>query len=177
MDDTQALTTIVETSPLDLAISAWLHAHGKRITYDAGVEQQGLDLDGDPGLLALAAQAFAYVPAKGKEPHKSTINHRLACLSSFYNYARRKKLYTGDNPIEAVDRAKVQEYAYAEPLDEETVHAALAAIDQSTMRGARDYALLSVLLQTARRVQEVASLQWQHVSMRRGKARLTFEHA
>ena len=30
MNDTQALTTIIESSNLDLAISAWLHKHGKR---------------------------------------------------------------------------------------------------------------------------------------------------
>ena len=44
------------------------------------------------------------------------------------------------------------------------------------MKGARDYAIQSVLLQTGRREQEVATLRWQHVSIHNGKARLTFKH-
>jgi hypothetical protein len=61
--DTQSLSTIVTESSIDLAISAWLHKHGKRSeeehtrtskAYDdtirqfrAGLQRQGLDLDSD----------------------------------------------------------------------------------------------------------------------------------
>lgn len=83
MNDTRAITTDVESSHLDLALSAWLQKHGKRIEM----------------------------------------------------------------------------------------------VDQNTLKGARDYVILSVLLYTDRRAQEVATLQWQHVSMHKGSVRLTFAHA
>ena len=106
----------------------------------------------------------------------STSNVRLAILSSFYVYARKLKFLEA-NPIDLLDREKVQEYASAQALDTDDVSAALAGIDQGTRSGARDYAILSVLLQTGRRAQEVATLQWQHMSIHKGRARLTFAHA
>src|SRR5262249_47494849 len=72
---------------------------------------------------------------------------------------------------------QVQQYAGAQALDTEEVATQLQGIDQSTLKGARDYAILSVLLYTGRRAQEVATLQWQHVRMHHGHARLTFVHA
>jgi integrase len=190
MNDT-ALTTIVESSHIDLALSAWLHKHGKRDNehtrtskayedtmrqFREGLQRQGLDLDTDPSAIALNAQAFAHGSTRGRQVKATTSNLRLAILSSFYTYARKLK-FLDQNPIELLDREKVQEYASAQALDVEDVTAALAGIDQSTLKGARDYAILSVLLYTGRRAQEVATLQWQHVSIHNGKARLTFAHA
>lgn len=200
----QALTTIVTSTPLDLAVSAWLHKHGKRVDaaghethtrtskayedtmkkFRKGLQSQGLDLDSpDVGKIALLAQAFASVSTRKdkqgnvKQITDTTYNHRMACLSSFYSYAKRLDLVEL-NPLDRLDRKDVQEYAHAHAMKEETVKAALAGIDQSTDRGARDYAILSILFQTARRAQEVATLQWQHVSIsQEGKATLTFEHA
>jgi integrase len=188
MQQDTALSTLVTQAPLDLAVAAWLDAKCKRSEktrkaytdtlnqFRAGLDGAGLDLASDPAAVSLVAQAFASYSAVGKEVAPATRNQRLAILSSFYTYARRHN-FLDVNPIEIVDRENVQQYAHAEALDDETVRAALATIDQGTLRGARDYALLSVLLQTARRAQEVATLAWQHVSLRTGKARLTFEHA
>jgi hypothetical protein len=68
MNDTQSLTTIIESTHLDLAISAWLHKHGKHddehtrtskayeetmTAFRAGLQREGLDLDSDPGKVAL----------------------------------------------------------------------------------------------------------------------------
>lgn len=191
MNDSQALSTIVTGSSLDLAISAWLHKHGKRNEehtrtskayedtirqFRAGLQRQGLDLDSDPGKVALYAQAFASFSARGRQVKATTANLRLAILSSFYTYAKKLK-FLADNPIGILSREKVQDYASAQALDTDDVSTALQGIDQSTLKGARDYAILSVLLYTGRRAQEVATLQWQHVSIHNGKARLTFEHA
>jgi integrase len=192
----QALSTLVTQAPLDLAVAAWLDAkfrksHSARTrgayleiitAFRAGLQQAGLDLDTPfPGQIALLAQAFAGHSAKGKQVAPATYNLRLAVLSSFYVFCRKQgadsPLYLLHNPIERVDRASVQVYGSAEALDDAFVAESLSSIDQSTLRGARDYALLCVLLQTARRAQEVATLTWQQVSLHNGKARLTFEHA
>jgi hypothetical protein len=77
---------------------------------------------------------------------------RLAILSSFYTYAKKLK-FLAENPIELLDREKVQEYASAQALDVEDVAIRLQGIDQSTLKGARDYAILSVLLYTGRPLQ------------------------
>jgi integrase len=198
MTDT-TLTTIVTSTPLDLAVSAWLNAHGSYFdeegeqkhtrtsgayeytmkAFREGLQRQGLDLDSDPSVIALLAEVFARGSVKeGKHVAKTTVNQRLACISSFYRYARKKKFLT-ENPIEMAEREKkIQDYAHAQALDEEAVQDALYRIDQSTPKGKRDYAILSILFQTARRAQEVATLKWQHVSISaKGKATLTFEHA
>jgi integrase len=191
MDETQALSTIVTGSSLDLAVSAWLHKHGKRgdehtrtskayegtmRQFRAGLQCQGLDLDSDPGAIALTAQAFAHGSTRGRQVKATTVNLRLAILSSFYTYAKKLK-FLDENPIDLLDREKVQDYAGAQALDTDDVSTSLQGIDQNTLKGARDYAILSVLLYTGRRAQEVATLQWQHVSIHNGKVRLTFAHA
>jgi len=45
----------------------------------------------------------------------------------------------------------------------------MQSIDRSNARGARDYTLLAVLLQTGRRLAEVAGLRWKHVKLARGR--------
>lgn len=149
MNDTQALSTIVTSTSLDLAVLAWLDAKFHKSTsektrkaytdtmalFRTGLHRQGLDLDSDPGQVALVAQVFASYSARGKQVKPTTYNHRLAVLSSFYAYAKRQgptsPLYIAENPIDPLERAKVQEFA---------------------------------------------SPQWRHVSIHNGKARLTFEH-
>src|SRR5438270_810228 len=46
----------------------------------------------------------------------------------------------------------------------------------SRQRGKRDYALLAVLLQAGRQLQEVATLQLQHITIRKDKATISFGH-
>jgi integrase/recombinase XerC len=190
MNDKQAVPPAGTSPSLELAVEAWLDAkfhmstsEKTRQAYTQTIQQfrallqgQGLDLDGDPSNVALIAQAFAGFSARGKQVKPTTYNQRLSILSSFYAYARKRKVLSS-NPIDALERAKVQEYAQAQALDGEMVREALQAIDQSTLRGARDYAILSVFLQTGRRALEVATLKWKHVSIHKEKARLTFEHA
>ncbi len=89
----------------------------------------------------------------------ATYNQRLAILSSFYSYARRHGLLTGENPIGRVERRPVHLYGDASALAYKEVKNNLAAIDRSQPVGKRDYALLSVALQTGRRLSELASLR------------------
>ncbi len=89
----------------------------------------------------------------------ATYNQRLAILSSFYGYARRQGLLTGENPIGRVERRPVHLYGDASALAYKEVKNNLAAIDRMQPVGKRDYALLSVALQTGRRLSELASLR------------------
>jgi site-specific recombinase XerD len=196
MDDTQALTTIVESTPIDLAVAGWLDAHSKSkktVKAYADTLQQfrielhriGHDLDSDVRTLAMVAQRFAGFT---RNPHKeqvsdNTYNLRLAVLSSFYDYALRLYLLAPMddkghilNPMKIVTRKKVEPYDGIHWLEPEEAEAALRKIDQTTPIGKRDYALLVVLLSTGRRLNEVASLEWQHVKMKGNRVTLSFEH-
>ncbi len=194
MDENQALAPHTGSN-VDLAISAWIDSKFRRSTsertrfsyheiitaFRAGLRSQGLDLDSPlPGKIALLAQAFAGHSAKGKQIKPATYNLRLAVLSSFYVFCRKQgddsPLYLMHNPIERLSRANVQRYANAVALEEKDVYTRLHAIDQSTDKGARDYALLAVLLQTGRRASEVCDLQWRDVVLYGSKATLTFRH-
>jgi site-specific recombinase XerD len=185
-----SLTTIVTGGPLDIAISGWLDAKFRKSTsqktlkaysttiqqFRQGLHHEGIDLDGDPGRIMLYAQAYAGLSKVGKQIKASTYNNRLAILSSFYTYARKRGL-VASNPIEVVERNKVQAYASAMPLTQEQASARLAAIDRSTMAGLRDYALLAVFLEVGWRSAEVASLSWGNIALQHGRAVVVCERA
>ena len=191
-----SLSSIVTSTPIDVAISGWLHEKKQRSNsektliayrdtltqFRALLQQHDLDLhtlesESQVAQVAMVAQAFSSLSTRGRQVKATTINQRLAILSSFYEYARAKKAVKL-NPIKEgeVRRAKVQAYASARALDEETTAAAFEALDRSTLQGKRDYALLALLLQTGRRLQEVATLQLQHLVLRKGKITVSFEH-
>src|SRR5690242_10967260 len=89
-------------APLDLAIAAWLDAkHGRSgsrhtakiystTIADFRTVLQGahLDLDSEPRAVALAAQSWAGL----NSPAPATYNRRLAVLSSFYTFAKKRSL-------------------------------------------------------------------------------------
>ncbi len=200
MDNTQALTTIVSSNHLDLAIAGWLDAHSRSAKtqqayadtinqFRMELRRIGHDLDSDIRTLAMVAQRFASTtrnPRK-EQASKSTRNQRLAILSSFYEYALKRYLLAPmddqghiANPLKIVSREKVEPYQGIHWLEPEEAQSALNKIDRTTDLGKRDYALLVVLLNTGRRLQEVASLQWRHVRFKgKGKGQritLTFEH-
>jgi len=186
-----------EAPSLDVLIGAWLHAKLQRSQSRRTVDEYavvlsdfrgelsraGLDLDAaDARVLGMLSQAWAARPRArdGRAVSPATHNRRLAILSSFYTYAKRHGGQTQDgdplrNPVELVERARVQAYAAARPLDMGDTSAQLAAIDRGTLAGQRDYALLSVALSTGRRLSELASLRWRHVALSQGRATLTWE--
>lgn len=196
MNDSQSLSTIVASTPLDLAIVGWLDAHSRsertRKAYGDTIKQFrkelqriGADLDSDVRTLAMVAQRFAsFTSNPGKErASASTGNQRLAILSSFYTYALDRYLLAPMddaghilNPLKIVSREKVEAYQGIHWLEPDEAKAALDKIDRANLLGKRDYAILVVLLATGRRLSEVASLQWQHVKIKSQRMTLTFEH-
>lgn len=174
---------------IDQAIIAWLDAKFKksksektRKAYsdtlnDFRITVQGfsLDLDGDPRQINLIAQGWASRRAPGAtregDVAQSTFNQRLAIVSSFYDYARKHQMITTENPIDMVERAKVQDYGTAEALEHEDVKAVLDKIERKTLVGKRDYALLSLTLFTGRRVSEIASIHYGSLTIRAANSR------
>ncbi len=168
------------TTGLDLVLAAWLDAKAGRSgsaktlvayretlrDFRALLHGQGLDLDGPVPELATFAQALAGAthtsgrgrPARDGMVSPNTFNQRLAILSSFYAFALRRGVLTA-NPIALCERRRVQAYAGARALDYGDVRERLARIDRTEPIGARDYALLAVLLQTGRRAAEVGGLR------------------
>jgi site-specific recombinase XerD len=164
--------------------------------FRAGLQRQGLDLDSGQEIgrdkdhdaskavrerrdlalsaIALTAQAFSSFSARGRQVSAATINQRLAILSSFYDYALRQ-VALEVNPIGRVERAKIEAYKSAQPLSNEEVTAALAAIDRETLPGKRDYAALTLMFQTGRRLAEIQALELAHLALRSGKITVTFE--
>lgn len=127
--------------------------------------------------IALFAQEFASWSKRNRAVSNATYNQRLAILSSFYAYTMRQR-WLKYNPIASVTRAKVQPYKGIKALNRDDIAEALKNINRSIPSGARDYALIAILLQTGRRVSEVATLQWKHVTIDRKSHLVTldFEH-
>ncbi|HJT59177.1 MAG TPA: site-specific integrase [Ktedonobacteraceae bacterium] len=89
----------------------------------------------------------------------STYNHRLAAISSLFEYARQHRLYKGANPIDLVERRTVYAYAGAQAIEMLEMRKLLAKIDRITNAGKRDYALIGVALQTAQRGGALATMR------------------
>lgn len=177
-----SVTTIVTSTTLDVMIYAWLDSkfnrtrstqtrdnyHRTIVKFRAALRQQGLDLDSnDPQAIkqiALTAQAFSRFSEKGKQLAGATINQRLCAIASFYVWAIRQE-YLQVNPLDRVERSKVEPYSRAVPIKAEDAAAKLAAIDRSTLGGKRDYALLLLYFQTGRRLSEVQGLRLQDLEV------------
>ena len=99
----------------------------------------------------------------------STVQQRLAAISSFYSFTQTNYMIYQDgkeqplyhyNPAKTVRRPRVQPYGKANPLDHDQARALLGAIDRGTVQGKRDYALLLAYVATGRRNSEIRVLQW-----------------
>ena len=157
---------------LDQVITAWLNAKSERThsaktqrAYDdtltqfrAILQAAGLDLDGDPAIVATLAQGFAGQSTNGRPVAPATFNQRCAILSSFYLFAIKRNVLAR-NPITLVERRPVHHEHAAAPLEATEVEARLQAIDRTSLPGARDYALLALLFLTGRRASELAGLR------------------
>jgi site-specific recombinase XerD len=189
----------VVRDPLALAVAAWLDSkHGRsgsartRDSYAAALAdfraalgRAQLDLLADSAAVALVAQAWAQMSARGRTVKPATVAQRLAIISSFYAFAlRRRLLPLTENPIELVERPKVESYAEAQALDTTTVRKALAALKVAATGdglagdlAARDLALLRVALTTGRRVAELARLRWRDLAIEAGRVTITVQRA
>jgi integrase/recombinase XerD len=129
--------------------------------------------------LGLIAQAWASCTHKEKQRQQgisaTTYNNRLTIMSSFYRFAKERRLLRMDNPIEQIERRRIQDYASARPLFKEQIVAALAKIDKQTLAGMRDYALILLLLGTGRRGSEVRLLTWKDLQFHDGGVTVHFQ--
>lgn len=174
----------VEPRPaLDLAIAAWLDSKrgrsGSTRTADAYAATLGdfraelqrhyIDLDDDPRAVALIAQRWAQGSKTGRQVKPSTVAQRLNILSSFYVFARRRGLLDlPGNPLDTVERPRIEAYSAARALEPSAVRQALGRLRTAAAAGdavaLRDLALLRVALTTGRRVAELAALRWRDVT-------------
>jgi integrase len=112
------------------------------------------------------AQMWAARPNRvGAPPAPATVAQRLAIISSFYRFAIKRGHFDGPNPIERVDRPKVERYKDARALDFATVRKRFAEIDRFSPEGIRDFALLTLAMHTGRRSAELAALNWSDIEV------------
>ena len=112
-----------------------------------------------------------------RELKLTSINRKLAALSSFYTYVIDKFSFVGSdhversiyidshgnprsNPFKRVDRYQVESYGNSRPLTPAVIQKALNLINQERATGARDYALIVTYIFTGRRANEIAQLRW-----------------
>jgi integrase len=168
--------------PEDGVLVAWLHAktgrsqswkthvayHTTAISLRTMLRARGydllMDLSDDTTLAGylLIVQQWASRRAPTSK-HKgeiaaSTYNHRLAAISSLFEYVRQQRLYKGNNPIDHIERRTVHAYAGAQAIEALEMRQLLARIDRTDDAGKRDYALLCVALQTAQRGGALANM-------------------
>jgi len=105
---------------------------------------------------------------KAKRQKPATISFKLSVVRAFFGYLVAMRLVE-KNPADAkfVNPPKLPEQMSGRALTPEEVRKLLAGPDKRKTEGARDYALMLVMLRLALRVSEVASLRasdihWSH---------------
>ena len=110
------------------------------------------------------------------------VNHQLSCVSSMYSFViAEKRLINGveidmfvdtagrtrANPFKSgnIQRARVDEYAAANPLSIAQFNELLTYLEQhqETVAGARNYALIATYLYTGWRSAELLRMQWKDI--------------
>lgn len=177
---------------LALAVAAWLDAAYRRsgsgrtvaayretlTRFTEALASVGLELTSDARAVALVAQRWAWAGQRG-DVAPATAAMRLTILSSFYAFAAKRGLAgIASNPIDRIERPRVQQYARARALDPASVKRALAGVRQRADAGdllaLRDLAYLRVALTTGRRLAELAGLRWRDVRSDGATVTLTF---
>jgi site-specific recombinase XerD len=141
--------------------------------FDLYLQERGYKLDGNPRVIGRHAQAWANTPEEKEKVSSSTVNQRLAILSSFYKFAIKQGLCE-HNPIDYVERPKNIIKHAASYMDSREVTKRIKAIDTVSLEGKRDKALLSLALTTGRRASELANLRWQDITVTSYKMMVTW---
>jgi integrase/recombinase XerD len=99
----------------------------------------------------------------------STIRYKLIIIWALFEYLRAD-VVVDENPAakKHVPLPPLPEFMAGRALTSKEVRCLLAGPDRSTPMGARDYALLTVMLHMALRVSEVCSLRASSISVERG---------
>ena len=191
MDETTALSSILYQGyvpTLDDTVALWLKekisrtdSEDTRKSYEPAIAQfrallqhADTDLDGDPRFISMMAEGWAGHATRKEKIAPTTFNHRLAIISSFYEYAIKHGVLE-KNPMKLVDRRPGAAKNYAHPLEQKDVQERLQNIDQRTLSGLRDYALLLLALTTGRRSKELASLRLGDIQITDSKAVVTWQ--
>ncbi len=103
----------------------------------------------------------------------ASIRRKMAALSSLFEYLCEKNA-VDFNPVKGARRPRVETYEGKTPaLGDHQARALLAAPDDTTLKGKRDRAILSVLLYHGLRREELCRLSVGDIAMRRGVQHLT----
>lgn len=105
----------------------------------------------------------------------ATVVFKLSVVRSLYEYLRDEKIVSANPAIaRKVPPPALKEDLRGRCLSAEDVRRLLAGPDRSRTDGARDYALLLLMLRTSMRVSEACSLRESSVSWSHGRWLLTF---
>ena len=112
------------------------------------------DLD-PPGILA-----FLSYLEQGRKNGVSTRNVRLSAIHAFFHFVASRNPEHLDlaQRVLGIPFKRAQQRAI-DYLEYEEIDSILKAIDRTTLRGNRDYALLATMFNTGARVQEIADLR------------------
>ena len=127
-------------------------------------ELTGCDLDGDTHILATTAEIWAARSTTTIRISPATMALRLSIICSFYDYAVLHG-FVQENPILLIQRPSRAQTA-PEFLEKQIVTQALLSIDQTTLDGKRDFALLCIALFAGKNVAELAQLRMKHVAIK-----------
>lgn len=130
------------------------------IRFRSWLQRHDLDLDSPAQVIvpkALEWLAQSRHPSK-KEVTAGTFNQRRAILSSFYTYAIRQGYAIEVNPMLRIDPMRGAARRGTQGVSIETVRQNLLAINQSTLVGLRDFALIEFAAMTGKRAHELIAL-------------------
>jgi len=97
----------------------------------------------------------------------ATVALRLSVLSQLFEEARLRGIVE-ENPVKAVKRPRVPSESTTQGLTAKEAAALLATCDCATVKGARDYAILRLMLYTGLRRSEVVNARWGDLRQERG---------
>lgn len=114
------------------------------------------------GIYATLAAYKAYLST---QVSPQTTNRKMAAVRKFVRTAAQMGVIAPEQARQAaeVSNIKVQGERYGTRLNEKQSRLLLSGPDRSTLKGLRDYAILSVFLGTGLRRAEIASLTWEHI--------------
>lgn len=144
--------------------------------FEMFLQSRGRKLNDNPRQVALLIQEWAILSKQeGKQVSTSTINQRMAILSSYYTYAVRFGACEY-NPVNYCERPKRIVEDEAPALEQNYVGRCLANIDPLTREGLRDLAFLTLGFMTGRRLSELTGLQWRHITVVANQVTVKWTH-
>lgn len=110
----------------------------------------------------------------------SSIEHKTSVLSAFFKYLCKPQMNGGDpymsyNPVSALHtRYKVEKYANSKKISIDAFKQIINVINQDSIKGARDYALIYGYFITGRRNSEWVSIKWGDLNFNRNPPTYSF---